>query len=248
MAFADHPSIDLANATLGNVTVYAQRGSPRGARDLKLYDLNSRTISNPPSGINTSKDEGAPVVGGSLLMFARGPKDDFFKKLIVHDLTTDTSTVLDEAYYIFPGGIEGDWLTWEACDSRCSIYRYRISTDETSRVRKPKANSIPYSPLIDDSGRVYYLNSGPRCGQQVKLYRATPGGVNRLHSFRPPASMRGWETSTSPGWIPDLRRAPRSGHTSAATSIASRSRPGRDESQQVDAGSRSDPALLRPIT
>ena len=188
--FANHPSIDLGNSRLGNVMVYAQRNSVHAAGDLKVFDLDSRTISGPPSGVNTSKDEGAPTIEGDLLMFARGPKDDFFKKLILFDLSTDTSVVLDEAYYIWPGSIEGDWLTWEACDAQCSVYRYRISAEERTRVRKPKADSLPYSPLIDDAGAVYYLNSGARCGQHVKLYRATPGGRNVLYSF--PAGVDGW--------------------------------------------------------
>jgi hypothetical protein len=183
--FASHPSIDLGNVLLGNVMAYAQRNQVDGPGDIRLFDLDSSMSSAPPAGVNTVKNEDAPVISGNLLMFRRAPKAGTPKQLILFDLSTDTPTVLDEAYYIFPGSIEGDWLSWEACQSRCQVFRYRISTQEVSRVRKPKANSIVYSPLIDAAGRVYYLDSGVDCGEKVKLYRATPGGKTLLYSFPP---------------------------------------------------------------
>jgi hypothetical protein len=195
--FAGHPSIDLGNATLGNVLVFSQSNTARGQDDIKLFDLDARTVSSPPTEINTTKSERAPFISGDFLMFGRGPVDAFLKKLILFDLTDGTSTVLDEAYYIYPGGIAGDWLSWERCERTCQIYRYQISTGVRSKVAKPSADAIPYSPQVDADGTVFYLNSGPHCGQNVRFYRDTIGDPLVMR-YRFPDRIDGWLGDVEP--------------------------------------------------
>jgi hypothetical protein len=184
--FGHHPSIDLDNPALGDVVAFSQSGSARAPHDIVFYDLETGTPSDPPSGVNTSKSEEAPLILGDRLVFGRGPADGFLKRLIIVDLTTGAAEVLDEAYYIYPGGIEGDWLTWERCERVCKVVRYQVSTEEREYVEKPNRRTIPYSPVIDAFGRVSYLASGADCGEHVRLWReaGSPGSLEMRYRFR----------------------------------------------------------------
>jgi hypothetical protein len=188
--YAFGPSIDVDSA-LGPVMAFSQQINEDAQTNIMFDYLDiGGSPSGAPNGVNTPKNESAPRIDGNYLLFGRGPRNSSMRQVILYDLTTQDSTVLDQAPYVYPGGIEGDWLTWETCDARCDVYRYQISTQTKTRVRKPNGQHFPYSPVIDANGAVFYLTSGNGCGVQVRLYRALPGAVTSVYSF--PRGVDGW--------------------------------------------------------
>lgn len=178
---ASFPSIELGNVYLGDVVVYAQ-WRDRGQRDLKVFDLAGSTISNPPAGVNTVETESRPSLSGDHLLFGRGPVGGSLRRVVLFDLASGTSRILDRAPYVWPGLVNGDWVTYQTCGSFCIIWRYQISTDNTTQVPTPDRGTS-YFPAVDDDGTVYYGVSGRRCGQNVRLMRHVTG-ANRPSEIR----------------------------------------------------------------
>ncbi|MDQ4108820.1 MAG: hypothetical protein M3138_08470 [Actinomycetota bacterium] len=166
------PTIDLANAHLGDALVFAQKGA--GDADIKIWNVGSGGRSNPPVGVNTAASEWNPSLDGDHLLFGRGPANQFFMtRIILYNLTMSTPTAVDVAPpngIVFPGIVNGDWASWTECSSSdCRAWRYRISTARKTEV--PSSARLIYTSAIGQDGTVWYVQSGIGCGANVKIRR-----------------------------------------------------------------------------
>ena len=175
--FAGHPSIDTGNPVYGDVLMFSQFDSAKAPGDIKRYDLGSGVVAEPPPGVNTSKSERVPSISGNYLLFGRGPADSFIKKVVLVDLTTGDAQVLADAYYVWPGGVKGDWVTWERCDRRCRLFRYRISTG--TRTRVPPGSALPTPPPSTPTAR---CTSSRQARAAATTYACTGHGCTRAHA------------------------------------------------------------------
>jgi len=182
-----HPIIDMANPTFGNALVFVQKGG--GDADIKIWDVDSGGRSNPPVGVNTAASESKPSLDGDHLLFGRGPANrTFISRVILFDLTSNTSLVVDRAPtngIVYPGIVNGDWASWTECSlSDCRAWRYQISTATKTEV--PSSARLIYTSAIDTDGTVWFVQSGIGCGANVKIRRHVIGaGSTTLVDFAP---------------------------------------------------------------
>ena len=185
-----HPGIDIGNTHLGDVLVWSK--GRHDAWDLAFTDLATGDRLAVPAGINTRKAEREPSLSGDHLLFARGPRSGspYANRVVLYDLATDTSQVLDHSVHgiMNAGWVSGDWAVWQKCPrSRCSIWRYQISTDTFLKV--PADVPVVYSPAVTSDGTVFYARSGYSCGQHTRIVKVLPDGTTMSTVFSFPRGV-----------------------------------------------------------
>ena len=156
--------------------------------EIRFYDLSTGDVTDPPAGINTTKDDEFPSISATHLLFSRGPvQGTFSKRVFLYDFTANSSTLLASA----PSGgnvtadsISEDFATYSICPSsgRCNVFRYKISTEKKTKMPNPDRATY-WSSVLDD-GTVYYVQGSPTaCGVNTKIMRFQGGSVTNLHTF-----------------------------------------------------------------
>jgi hypothetical protein len=161
----------------GTTLVYQQvRG---GRSDLRLYSLTARKNHLPPPGVNTFRWEWHPTISGNWLLYGRIASG--IQQAVLFNLSTHKLRLLDHVTspgVVEPGQVSGGFATWDRCDPRCNVFRYRISTGTTLRVPNPLVR-YQYAPSVDSAGNVFYDRGGHRCGRAVHLMELPAGGSPR---------------------------------------------------------------------
>lgn len=179
-------NIELAGPN-GDILVFdfAPRG---GDRDIRFYDLATGTVSVPPKGINTDKDDELVSISGDHLLFGRGPVGvSFAKRVYLYHFGTTELTLLAEAPQdgtVTPNSIRGDFASYTRCPSsgRCDVIRYQISTGD--RIRMADAGRAVYWSSVMDDGTVYFVQGHPTlCGENTKIMRYRDGTTVKLIRF-----------------------------------------------------------------
>lgn len=181
-----HPGIELGNSHLGNVLVWSK--GHKDGWDIAFTDLDTKDPIPVPDAINTNRAEREPSVSGDYLLFARGPRSGtpYADTVVLYDLATDTSTVLDQTSrgLVNAGWVAGDYAVWQKCPgTHCVIFRYQISTE--TLLRMPSDVPVVYAPAVTAAGTVYYVRSGYNCGEHTKIVQVQPDGVtmSTLYAF-----------------------------------------------------------------
>jgi hypothetical protein len=170
----------------GSLLVYQQ--VRKGQSDIKLFNLENRSRHDAPPGVNTKQWEWHPTISGDWILFARIRNDNRLRTLILFNRATHRSQVIDSIKGrnadIYPGQVNGDFAAWTKCTSTlCNVYRYTISTKESSRIPNPFFNE-QYAASVTSAGTVYLARSGSKCGSSVRLMRYPDGGpASRLLRF-----------------------------------------------------------------
>lgn len=141
-----------------------------GNSNLKLYDADTQTRSDPPAGVNTSEWEWEPSISGDWLLFGRQTNSTQF--VILHSLTTPTEVVLDQGpRFRHAGQVNGDFAVWTRCTrTTCNVLRREI-TPATDTVLSKPSTKYQYGAGVTSTGIVYVARSGPKCGADVKIVR-----------------------------------------------------------------------------
>jgi hypothetical protein len=175
----------------GDTLVYQE---VRGRQsNIVLYDLTTRSRSNPPAGVNTSLWEWHPTISGDWLLFSRGNFRARLDQVLLRNLTTGETRVLDRTRIgrgrgSEAGQVSGNHAVWYRCTPRCRVYRHDIAAGTTTLVPNPGAHHA-YNPSVTDDGTVYFARSGKGCGVAVRLVRVSPAGVTTVLAPLP----RGWD-------------------------------------------------------
>ena len=160
--------------------------------DLKFFDAASESRTEPPGGVNTANWEYRPSLSGDQLLFTRsnGNRVDFrdaWVKVVLFDLSTETSTVLSKlpirTNYLVSDQVNGDWATFESCRVRrgdfsdCQVHLYDISAETLSEVTNPGVQQ--YAGGVSADGTVYLVRQRNRdhwvCGKATKVVRMDGG-------------------------------------------------------------------------
>lgn len=174
----------------GTTVVYDESGGDDS--DLKFFDADSQNRSEPPGGVNTANWEYRPSLSGDQLLFTRNNTNrvdfrDAWVKVVLFDLTTETSTVLSKlpirTNYLVSDQVNGDWATFEACRVRrgvffdCQVHLYEISTETLTEVTNPGVQQ--YAAGVSEDGTVYLVRQRNRdhwvCGKATKVVRMDGG-------------------------------------------------------------------------
>ncbi|MGH3092421.1 MAG: hypothetical protein ACRDOG_08885 [Gaiellaceae bacterium] len=181
----------------GNRFVYQQtRGrGDRRTSDLRIFNLARETRRKPPAGVNTRQWEWHPTISGRWLLFGRRSRAARADVVILRNLATGRSIVLDRLPWrrgaAEPGQVSGRYAVWHRCTPRCRVFSYDIKTRAKSMIPNPSRRHHQYDPSVTNDGTVYFVTSGNGCGMSVRLERRPLGGPTRvLTSLRP-----GWDSS-----------------------------------------------------
>jgi hypothetical protein len=180
-------NIELGHPTFGDILVYSVLPA-RGQSNIRFYDLSTGTVSNPPAGINTTRDEDNPAIAGDFLLFGRGPANrSFSKSVVLYDFTTTDPIVVATAPSggtVTANSVHGDFASYTVCPStgRCNVFRYNILTG--GKVKMPNPSRANYWSSVLADGTVYFVQGSPiYCGVNTKIKRFQPGSVTTLHAF-----------------------------------------------------------------
>jgi len=167
----------------GTRLVYGQRPSTTKPGDLKLFDLVTRTRSNPPAGVNTRRNhEASGSLSGDWLLFFSETLSTSTERIVLFNLVTLEARQLDIARgraYVQSGSVRGGYATWIKCprSTRCNAYVYDIATRAKLRVPNPLRKS-QYAASITAAGVVYFAESrSVDCGSSLALWRYPLGGT-----------------------------------------------------------------------
>jgi hypothetical protein len=174
--------------THGDILVYSIEPAT-GDDDIRFYDLDTGTVSAPPAGVNSAKDDDYPSISGNFLLFGRGPAGaSFSKKIYLYDFTTTNLRILASAPTggtVTPNSVRGDFVSYVVCpaNGKCNVFRFTISTG--AKVKMPNPQRATYWSSVADDGTTYFVQGSPTyCGVNTRIMRRAPGGaITRLFQF-----------------------------------------------------------------
>jgi hypothetical protein len=171
-------------------TTFVYQLARGGNSDIRSMDVVSHARS-APTGINTPRWEWHPTVSGDWILFGREAIARHRWRVLLHNATThQTITLADvqgRAARADPGQVSGDYAVWDRCAHHvCNVYRYQISTHQTTRIPNTLTGRLQYFPSATSTGTVYFAHSGDGCGRNVKLIEWVEGQpLNVLAQFGP---------------------------------------------------------------
>jgi len=142
-----------------------------GQSDLKLYNAETQTRTDPPPGVNTAGWEWEPSISGDWLLFARQTSSSQF--VILHSLTTTDKVTLDQGpRFRHAGQVNGDYAAWTRCTrTTCNVVRREEIPMGADTVLQKPSRKYQYGGAVTATGIVYVARSGPKCGADVKMVR-----------------------------------------------------------------------------
>jgi hypothetical protein len=159
----------------GTTLVYSQASELGRSGDIKLYDVVTKTRSNP-SGVNTRRHEGGPSISGDWITFVRARRSSlaYPRRLLLRSLTTSEQRELDFGgnAYLQNGEVAGDFAAWTKCPQvkHCSTWLYQISTESKTRLPNPQDKS-QFAVSLTSDGTVYYAESSTILCSAKKVVR-----------------------------------------------------------------------------
>jgi hypothetical protein len=156
-----------------------------GQSDIYFYDLETDTDATHPVPVNRAdRWEWHPSVAGSIthfhVLFGQDNLNSPTQRVVLHEHPAHVSLVLEKvtqaSHYVQPDQLNGDFATYTRCKPNCNVVRYQISTGEKLVLPKPVMNRPrqQYAAGVSPDGAVYFVRSGPRCGEKVKIVRFDP--------------------------------------------------------------------------
>jgi hypothetical protein len=161
-------------------------------------------VKSAPAGINTSRWEWHPTVSGDWILFGRERLDRGRWRVFLHNTSTDQTIpladVLGKPTQADPGQVSGDYAVWDRCAHHvCNVYRYQISTGQTTKIPNTLTGQIQHYPSVTSTGVVYFAHSGDGCVRNVKLVEWIEGQpLNVLVEFAP-----GRDVTSTTQTVPD---------------------------------------------
>jgi len=169
------------------------------AADIKFFDLKTHERTNPPSGVNTSLWEYWPREDGKWLLFGRLDSSNDRRKLILFNLSTHRSRVLDSTtQYLEPGQVAGHFAVWfvTTTDLHQQVKEMNLQTgkitviahdftkcDATHQIRGGIGcpTFYNYGPSVTSNGTAFYFQAPlAKCNMPAKLIRRPLGAAARV--------------------------------------------------------------------
>lgn len=170
-----------------DVLAYSQSRSFNSDSDIKFFDLNAKTRSNPRRGVNTPRDELYPTISGNELLFTRIARATFH--VILYVGTTRRVLTTSVKGRAFSGQVNGDTAVYERCSNvnveTCTVYVYDIAAKTTTKLRNP-TDRFQYAPSVSADGTVYFFRSSGGCGGgRARLIRHPVAGPEAVIATLP---------------------------------------------------------------
>ena len=162
----------------GTTLVFQQAGFRKS--NVRFYDVVTHARS-APTGINTPEWEWHPTMSGDWILFGRQVLAQHRSLVLLHNTSTDDTITLADirgaGTIAHPGQVSGNWAVRDRCTAHrvCDVYRYDIAGDVKEKIPNTLTGRDQYFPSVTTAGTVYFVHSGDRCGQHVKLVEWTGG-------------------------------------------------------------------------
>jgi hypothetical protein len=158
---------------------YEGHGPRQGYSDIWSFNLKTHATHKIRS-VSTWAWEYTPTISGDWLLFSRWNPNKGFLKVVLHNLRTNEERTLDRVKahaYVQTGQVNGNWVTYLTRAYghprlQLRLVRYNIRT----RQKRAIVDRYSWAPSVSDTGDVYYLTTGARCGTRpvFKRFRPTP--------------------------------------------------------------------------
>ena len=177
---------------------FAHQVVSRKGSDVRLLDLASLDPVAVPSGeVNTPDWEWNPHIDGDWLLFGRNNIGDAkrpYQRIILYNLDTDEKRILasvrGKANKIYPGGISGNYVTWDDCIDECDTNLYDIALETSTPVAAPGANE--WTSAVTADGTVYYGQEDGGVCESTQMIRDPLAG--------PPVALVTLPSGTDTSW------------------------------------------------
>jgi hypothetical protein len=153
----------------------------KGACDLVLFDMSTKTEQPLPAGINTStKNELFPALYDDQMTFIREGRSAQTLYLVT-DFSTGAklalrSVNLRRAAFVNEPRFTGNWVTFAICNrTGCHAFRYDIAGDSTTKIPNPLGKRYE-APSPDIAGNVYLEGCRSSCSTHASLMKWTGSG------------------------------------------------------------------------
>ena len=180
----------FAGSIDGSKVIFQQTSG--NSSSMRIYDTATGHYVPVRSGVNTPHWEYAPFISGNFLFFGRvyDHHGRYADKLILHNATTGHETVLDTVSgrfnrpgpYHIVGQLNGDYVTWATClpHHGCDVFLRRISTGHVTGVPD---HGLEYSSSVAADGTLFFVRSGPGCGNHARLMEFKNGSATLVRDF-----------------------------------------------------------------
>lgn len=166
----------------GTKVVYQQINSHGTRSNIRLYDVNSHTKSEP-DGVNTGTWQYEPSMSGNLVLFGRTTAHRY--SILLHDVTGATPQAKLASHrrrgvLLDPGQVNNTWASYSIYNKSTRIsntFRYDITGQTTEKIPRPDGRG-QYSSSIAPDGTLFYVRSRVGCGKHVVIRQNVPGGAD----------------------------------------------------------------------
>ncbi len=164
----------------GHTLVYTQVHGARSS--IRMFDLQTRTGSAPPAGVNTPAVEDEPSISGGWLLFHRLEQGrSSGQQVLLRNLTTGATRTLASvpgaSGFLEAGQVNGNYavFTQSRDGRRFNVWVYDIVTRTLTVVPNPQ-NKVHSAAAVNPGGTVYFEQSGSACGSGVTIEQFPVGG------------------------------------------------------------------------
>lgn len=149
-----------------------------GDSNIKVFNIETRTRTNPPTGVNTRQWEWHPTISEPWILFARrkfsAPKSD--QILLVNRVTDETRVLVTSSRIgLAAGQVNGNWAVYDRCITLCNVFVYDITAGTTTRLDRPSPDGDDpehqYSPSVTPDGTIYLIRSIDSCEDGASIVR-----------------------------------------------------------------------------
>jgi hypothetical protein len=200
--------LDLASRRLVYQQIY------RGQSNLKFFHLDTREITNPPTGVNTGQWECCASISGDRLLFNRESLSTPTRRVMLRELAGETqlAVIRRDKYFVSADQLNGDFAVWTKCTERCNVFRRDLALMTTRVLPKPetKPPRDQFGSSVASDGTVYLVRSGPGAEAVSGSYGSGPGMAPTVGSWpgsardgmcslprRPSSPAEAWRSSTT---------------------------------------------------
>ena len=145
----------------GTMLVYQQVSN--GNSNIKLFNAETRTRTNPPAAVNTRHWEWSPTMSGQWLLYGRiGSSRRPVRQVLLFDLVTNEKRVLGSirkgSALLVPGQINGNYAVfWRLGNKDGKVFVYDIASQTMETIASERYD---YAPSVTSDGDVYWAPIG----------------------------------------------------------------------------------------
>jgi hypothetical protein len=174
----------------GHTLAYTQ---VRGAQQsIRLFNLQTRTRTGPPAGVNTPNIEDEPSISGNWLLFHRledgsSPGQQVLLVNLSSGATRVLASVPGQRGFLEAGQVNGNFavFTQSRTGTTFNVWVYNIAQETLTVIPNP-LGKVHSAASVNAAGTAYFEQSGGGCGRNATVEEYPVGGpMSAAGTLRP---------------------------------------------------------------